>query len=922
MLVPLYILVLFAGPATAASNTFAQKAINLQDSDTVAFYNAVEFAGSARGLEDPHPVHGIQTSDGGYIIVGKAQECGDACQGGQNAGNMEAYAIKISADGASTQWSWRSNSPGSDAANSVAELPNGGGILVAGFRTVNGIAKRSVTKLDLATGTESSWPTATDWGDDSRSSNGAWESIVVEQGLVLLGGLKSKPDTVEMFFKSYGNTWGGTAVVVQLPVNAFQHATKSPSQTSTGFSSYSPTPTSWHTVKKVAAAPNGGGIIALLWRDEAKNKAAGLVKLPVGSKQPIWGPVEYGVAHGEGTDVIATADGTGFVMTGHGVKNAARNTAPGALLGQLTKVDATNGGVLWSTAFGSCGGSDPAATCGTALIKNECWGLQETSDGGFAVACGTGIEDCNGMTGSMLSDCRANRRLYGDTRTGAYPFKKAVWQSLFVRTDSRGGVLWQRVDAYRPPGSAPLPTASRCTKTNGLCSQLDHSSAAEHVIKATVAGKDVFVLVNDESTGAGILKFDHSPLPGGGDDAATTTTTTTTTTSSAPTPPSSSSSSTTTTTTTTTTSAQDPPSAPASTLVIGDSFAEYGKSWWANYCGGITVTNKGVGGTTSQAWSSGDLMEEALGAAPGATKIIYTIGGNDYMGPGDNGKCTMNRAQVKNVVTLSLSKLVNYVVAAGKSAGAITMIGYPLPTADFSAECSGASPSALETLNGGIEDACKALGVGYLDMRFAGGAPRDPLGWSPGKLHQDAVHLNERGYCAVAITDSFRSRFSCTVKKEDQNCYDPTNESRPTTSTSSSTTTTTSTTTNGVDTTTTTAGASTSTSTSTASTSTTTTTTTTKPQEPEEPEQPDDEDEGDSWEDDNQGNGEGEGEEEEEEEGGWWWEASNGKADNNTNTYLRATAASAASISAAPAGNLLQLCALLALSSTIFHLCA
>ena len=56
-------------------------------------------------------------------------------------------------------------------------------------------------------------------------------------------------------------------------------------------------------------------------------------------------------------------------------------------------------------------------------------------------------------------------------------------------------------------------------------------------------------------------------------------------------------------------------------------------------------------------------------------------------------------------------------------------------------------------------------------MRFAGGAPRDPLGWSPSTLHADAVHLNEKGYCNVAISDSYRAKFSCTVKKEDQTCY-------------------------------------------------------------------------------------------------------------------------------------------------------
>ena len=92
----------------------------------------------------------------------------------------------------------------------------------------------------------------------------------------------------------------------------------------------------------------------------------------------------------------------------------------------------------------------------------------------------------------------------------------------------------------------------------------------------------------------------------------------------------------------------------------------------------MSIKNEGIGGTTSQQWAAGDTMDNALGQAPEATKVIYTIGGNDFMGGGDAtypGKCQMDRAKVKEVVTLSLQMLVNKVVAAGKTASAITMMG-------------------------------------------------------------------------------------------------------------------------------------------------------------------------------------------------------------------------------------------------------
>ena len=221
------VLLLLPCLAAAAVNTFPTKSVNLDAAPPPEFYNAVAFAGAAGDLEDPHPVHGIETSDGGFVFVGKALECGDSCGAGQSSSATEAFALKISADGTTTQWGWRSNSPGPDVANSVAELPNGGGILVAGFRTASDgtstVAKRSVTKLDLATGAETGWGTATDFGDSAATGHGAWESIVIEEskGVVLLGGFGQNPSASEMAFKSYGNTGGGVAAVVMLPISAF-----------------------------------------------------------------------------------------------------------------------------------------------------------------------------------------------------------------------------------------------------------------------------------------------------------------------------------------------------------------------------------------------------------------------------------------------------------------------------------------------------------------------------------------------------------------------------------------------------------------------------------------------------------------------------------------------------------------------------
>merc|ERR1712196_392336 len=107
----------------------------------------------------------------------------------------------------------------------------------------------------------------------------------------------------------------------------------------------------------------------------------------------------------------------------------------------------------------------------------------------------------------------------------------------------------------------------------------------------------------------------------------------------------------------------------------------------------------------------------------------------------------------------------------------ITMLGYPMPTASFTTaagECPGSSPSTLEALNGAMQDACTDVGATYINMRdIAGGNATfwSALSTTAGSFHADQVHLNEKGYCKVAISDTFRARFNCTVVKTDQSCF-------------------------------------------------------------------------------------------------------------------------------------------------------
>jgi len=54
------------------------------------------------------------------------------------------------------------------------------------------------------------------------------------------------------------------------------------------------------------------------------------------------------------------------------------------------------------------------------LVKNECWGLAAVPAGGYVLGCGTGIENCVGATGDLLTKCKADAPMLADTRAGAF----------------------------------------------------------------------------------------------------------------------------------------------------------------------------------------------------------------------------------------------------------------------------------------------------------------------------------------------------------------------------------------------------------------------------------------------------------------------------------------------------------------------
>ena len=465
--------------AGAAYDNLPVRSTNVNGSQPVEFYVAPDIA--AYGLVDPHPVHGVLLSDGGYVMAGKALESETA------GAARRAFAVKLNATG-SIMWVWSSTTAGSSAvANAVLQLPDGGGeLIVVGYRTLGGVAQRTITQLSLGSGVEA-WTAA--WPSSNPSLHGAWEmaDLSADASMVLLAGLTDSLDSSHFAFKSYGNVGGGSAIVQALPIASL--AGLSPPLETAATWTYGPN-SDFYT-SKAARALADGSVVALLY-GEFNGRMASLVKLSGTTGALLWGPNDFGPQHGEGSDVVVSANGTGFAISGHGDGGIA-----GTLSGRLTKVNA-DGTHAWSRSYSSI---DYSLGGSTRVIKNECWGLQPTSDG-YVMGCGTGIENCDGETGTVLADC--NRGTV-DPRPGAHARLAGVWLSMLVRTDLDGNLRWLRSDQHRQDGKPKLGDPGWETV----------SSASEYVIVTPDGG---ITSINDEAGGIGLLRL--APVNGTNASAA------------------------------------------------------------------------------------------------------------------------------------------------------------------------------------------------------------------------------------------------------------------------------------------------------------------------------------------------------------------------------------------------------------------
>ena len=381
--------------------------------------------------EDPHPVHGIATSDGGYAIVGKVIDTG---------GNWDGFLVKIMGEGRSgtsflemesfsdAEWSLTVGTPGQqDGINNVASTDSA--LFAAGFlQAGDGTVDRYLCKFDQANGAliwDATFP------DPITGRDGAFESIMPtsDGGLITTGLINAQRGALEGF-KSYGNAWDGEGFIAYF----------SPSQLASPVAPDAPT---WITLLPNTVSgkgireiqdTSGGYVVAAGPREDEPARA-----IRISAAGDILWNIAY-PSHGEVTDIAVLGIDdtiTGFTMVGH------RDGDAGGIDGSVTMLS-TDGEVLWQKSIGNpSGGVGAFSGLGSGnpqLIFDECWGITGTPDGGAVVACGTGIEGCDAWSPGSA------------TRTECDADPRRTWRGLIVKLDASGNEVWHRVDSFAEPG--------------------------------------------------------------------------------------------------------------------------------------------------------------------------------------------------------------------------------------------------------------------------------------------------------------------------------------------------------------------------------------------------------------------------------------------------------------------------------------
>jgi len=202
-------------------------------------------------------------------------------------------------------------------------------------------------------------------------------------------------------------------------------------------------------------------------------------------------------------------------------------------------------------------------------------------------------------------------------------------------------------------------------------------------------------------------------------------------------------------------------------LIVGDSMGEFMGKTLESICMGSEVHNAAIGGTTAEDWTeyTSDVLE---GCAGGTWDLVYiAVGGNDLLQSG----CALTADELSKKI---VSAVTNIITNIAPKATKYLLTGYCMPSGNEGDErnmaCTKPSDySALSEAFLGLDTKLPKNVVVVDSITACGGSTSS---FSDPAYFQDAIHLNNKGYCKVFTQpDVFSTLGACP--KIFQNCDSP-----------------------------------------------------------------------------------------------------------------------------------------------------
>ena len=409
--------------------------------------------GSCCGGEDvdPHAIHGIETKNGAFILSGKMID---------SSGMEDGFIVKIPSslpdkkiflheeEEYNVEWAVKigtvNNRDGINSASSLGDWVFAGGFL----QNKRGIIDSYLVKLNEISG-DIIWAISYPSRNENRES--AIETLVrsSDNGIIIGGVRNSQKGTLEGF-KSYGNPLTGNAYIMYFSKHQIN-------------SKIAPRKPTWEidikgavSIKHLAVLPNGGGYILAAHSDGEPFHAK---VLKISTEGKVQWELEVPI-HGELTALVATENG--HFLSGH------KTDQFNGIDASISKIS-LSGEFVWNKTYGNPTGGDTIFSKldggDPNLIYDECWSITQFKIG-LVLACGTGIEHCEGLSTGLRSVCE------NDPRT--------TWRSYLIHVDFSGNLIWQRASSFMFDGDEDdIPSTSSewvfLTASGGLASVVDLS---------------------------------------------------------------------------------------------------------------------------------------------------------------------------------------------------------------------------------------------------------------------------------------------------------------------------------------------------------------------------------------------------------------------------------------------------------------